>query len=149
MVKRNKKLIAILVVGLFIGVFLTGGVEKFQKYQHKRELEKRIATLKYEIDSGNYESAESEDYTRYLSLSNFTAKNDGTYVKAFGAIKNISGTHIDEIGSIAFFDSIGSIIRVKAMHVKLPAGETLYFEELIGLTRDGTQVPTSAELSDF
>ncbi|GEM_PF-5476989 len=149
---RNKKSL-IITVSMILGIIIIYfGIGKYQEYARKKELQDRIDYLQSEIDkidAGDYSSYESESYTKYLSLSNLSAKSDGTYVNAYGSITNTSSQHIDEIGQIAFFDEVGAIIRVKNIMVKLDAGETMYFEELIGLTRDGTSIPSSAELSGF
>lgn len=136
---------------IFITVFFVG-INEYEKYQVRSSLEDEIASIENEIaklDAGDYSNIESESFTQNLSLSNFSANSDGTFVNAYGSITNNSTQSIDEIGEIAFFNSDGTINRVKSIMVKLDAGETLHFEELIGLTKDGTEVPSSAELSGF
>lgn len=143
----------IIVIGslIFITAFFVG-INQYEKYQVRSSLEDEIASIKNEIaklDAGDYSNIESESFTQNLSLSNFSANSDGTFVNAYGSITNNSTQSIDEIGEIAFFNSDGTINRVKSIMVKLDAGETLHFEELIGLTKDGIEVPSSAELSGF
>ncbi|MEK5208112.1 hypothetical protein [Psychrobacillus sp. FSL H8-0510] len=136
---------------IFITVFFVG-INQYQEYQVRNSLEDEISEIEAEIaklDAGDYSDIASESYTQNLSLSNFSANSDGTFVNAYGSITNNSSQSIDEIGEIAFFNSDGSINRVKSIMVKLDAGETLHFEELIGLTKDGTEVPSSAELTGF
>ncbi|MEG0259926.1 MAG: hypothetical protein RR595_04870 [Lysinibacillus sp.] len=150
---KSSKKKAIIIVCVILGVIVAYfGFEEYKEYARKKELQERIDYLQTEIDnidSGDYSSFESETVTKYLSLSNFSANSDGTYVNAYGSITNVSSQFIDEIGEIAFFDEDGSIIRVKNIMVTLDAGETMHFEELIGLSRDGTIIPASAELSGF
>ncbi|MFC9541072.1 hypothetical protein ACFTQ7_14435 [Lysinibacillus sp. NPDC056959] len=149
---RNKKSL-IIMVSVILGILIIYfGAEKYQKYARIKELQDRKDYLQSEIDkidAGDFSSYETESNTKSLSLSNLSAKSDGTYVNAYGSITNTSSQHIDEIGQITFFDEVGAIIKVKNIMVKLDAGETMHFEELIGLTGDGTSIPSSAELSGF
>ena len=156
---KNKKLI-IIIASVIIGcLVLYFGSGEYQKYLRKKEIEDRLQALQYKIDqikSGDYSSNYSSSNTNVnpvnnvtsLFLSEFSARSDGTFVKAYGSIKNLLNVPIDEIIDIAFFDENGDIIRVKAMSVKLSGGETKYFEELIGLVKEGTPVPVTAELTD-
>lgn len=140
-------LIAVLVISLSIY-----GYGKYEEYRYVKELEEEIASIEFELDkldSGDYSSLETESYANSLSLSNFSADSDDTYVNAYGSITNTSTEHISKIGQIAFFNSDGSINKVKNIQVELSSGESLHFEELIGLTREGTIVPSSAELTGF
>lgn len=154
----DKKRIALffsVIIGIIVVYF---GYGEYEEYAKKKELENELNFLQGEIDKidrgETSEYAESlrevkvNDALSRLSLSNFSARSDGTYVKAFGSITNSSSQPIDEIIDIAFFDENDGIIRVKKMIIKLNAGENMYFEELIGLTRDGTVVPKSAKLTN-
>lgn len=152
MVNGNKKTATIIVCTLLVVIIAYFGFGEYKEYARKKELQDRIDYLQTEIDkidSGDYSSFESETVTKYLTLSNFSGKSDGTFVNAYGSITNESSQFIDEVGEIAFFDEDGGIVRVKNLMVELDAGETMYFEELIGLTRDGAKIPVSAELSGF
>lgn len=149
---KNKKII--ITVGLILGIvaiyFIIG---EYNDYAKKKKIQDRIDYLEAEIDkidNGDYSSINESkwDVLSNLELSNFSANSDGTYVNAYGSITNNSSDYIDEILNIAFFDENGGIIRVKAIMVEISPNSTMHFEELIGLTRDGTSIPKSAELTN-
>ncbi|KYG91887.1 hypothetical protein A0U40_02815 [[Bacillus] sp. KCTC 13219] len=102
------------------------------------------------IERSDYSKIDDSQYDTLsdLELSSFSASSDGTFVKAYGSITNNTSNYIDEIFSIAFFNENGEVIRVKAIHVKLSAKDTMYFEEFIGLIKEGTSVPKSAKLTN-
>ena len=125
------------------------GYGKYEEYAYIKELEDEIASIELALDKGDYSSVETESYANSLTLSNFSANSDGTYVNGYGTITNTSSQHISKIGQVAFFNSDGSINKVKNIQVELSAGDSLHFEELIGLTSEGTVVPSSAELTGF
>jgi len=147
----NKKTLFMIIGGILLCIAFFVGIEMYEDYRFSYT-EDEISAIEAEIaelDSGNYSSIETGGSTSYLTLSNFSADSDGTYVNAYGSITNTSSEYIDETGEIAFFNSDGSINRVKYIMVELEAGETLHFEELIGLTSEGTLIPSSAELTGF
>ncbi|MDJ0331719.1 hypothetical protein [Planococcus sp. S3-L1] len=148
MKKYTVWIVTIILLALIVPVSIVGN-EKYQEYKLVKELEEEIASIELALDTGDYSSIETESYANSLTLSNFSANSDGTYVNGFGTITNTSTEYISKIGQIAFFNSDGSINKVNNIQVELAAGEVLHFEELIGLTREGTIVPSSAELTGF
>lgn len=148
MKKYKNLIIAIIAVIILVPVSIIG-YEKYEEYAYIKELEEEIASIELALDTGDYSSVETESYANSLTLSNFSADSDGTYVNGYGTITNTSTQHISKVGQIAFFNSDGSINKVKNIQVELAAGEVLHFEELIGLTSEGTVIPSTAELTGF
>lgn len=155
---KFKKQITVIISVIVGCVFLYFGAGEFQEYKKKKELQERIDFLDGEIEkikrgetseyAENLRDLQKEDALSRLSLSKFSARSDGTFVKAFGTITNNSSQSVDDILSIAFFDENGEIITVKRLIVKIEGGTSMHFEELIGLTRDGTPIPKSAQLQN-
>lgn len=156
--KINKKTIISILSIIVLVVVVNVGYDKYQEYARKKELEDEIEFIQGEIDKLN--AGETSEYAENLrnvqtssalsslSLSNFSARSDGTFVNAYGSITNLSNNYIDEILNIAFLDENGGVIKVKHLIIELGSGETMHFEELIGLAKDNTQIPASAELTN-
>lgn len=88
------------------------------------------------------------DLSSYLVTSDMKVQNSSGLYYVTGRITNTYNEKIEKIGDIVFFDASGSVIRVKKIRVKLAAGETMYFEELVGEPKN-TPKPTKAILTDF
>jgi len=149
---RKHKKTLVIVASVLIGcIVLYFGIGEYQKYEKRKVIQDRIAYLDNKIEaieSGDYSSVSAT--TNELDpfyLSDFSARVDGTLVKGLGSLKNLLSVPVDSVINIAFFDEYGELIRVKAMSVQLDAGETKYFEELIGSV-DNTPIPVSAEITN-
>jgi len=156
--KINKKTVISIISIIILVVVANMGYDKYQEYARKKELQDKIDFLQGEIDkldagetseyAENLRNVQISNALNSLSLSNFSARSDGTFINAYGSITNISDDYVDEIINVAFFDKDGGIIKVKYLIIKLGAGETMHFEELMGLAKDATPIPVSAELTN-
>lgn len=83
----------------------------------------------------------------YLDLSKTNVTRSNKLVYAKGAITNNYHKDIDEIADIVFLDENNFPIRVKKMILRVASGQTVYFEELIGLDSEVPKVSV-IELAD-
>jgi hypothetical protein len=80
------------------------------------------------------------DLASYMEISNVSMRTSGTLYYMVGEIKNTYTSSVDEIADLAMYDDSGKLVKVKKIIVKLAPGETMAFDELIGIDTPASSV---------
>ncbi|MFS0643748.1 hypothetical protein [Siminovitchia sp. 179-K 8D1 HS] len=136
----------ILMAIMGIAVILAGcGKEKEESLKVKQE---QLDDIYAEDQDEDYSSTDN-NLTDHLELVSWNSEDRSKLTYAVGEIKNNSDQDIDSIGDMVFLSEDDSVITVKKVMVKVGAGESIYFDELIGLTEDLTERPNKMLLQGF